>query len=167
MSSSDTNLTWEYLRAYLAYNRETGLFYSRKTGKELGTLDKRGYFRISVKGKYRFAHRLAWFYEFGCWPAEILDHANRVTTDNRLVNLREANARENTVNRRSVLGASCSYKGVTFHKQCKKWQAAVQREGKNHYLGLFGTPEAARDAYNEAAVKLHGVFAISVPESAP
>jgi hypothetical protein len=51
------------------------------------------------------------------------------------------------------------FKGVTFHRKMKKWVAWIRAGGKNVYLGLHSTPEAAHDAYVKAAVRVYGEFA--------
>jgi len=51
---------------------------------------------------------------------------------------------------RQALGVaqfSSKYKGVCWHKQNQKWVAQITIDGKNKYLGLFPTEEAAHQAY--------------------
>lgn len=52
-----------------------------------------------------------------------------------------------------------SYKGVTWSKAHKKWEAQLVFNSQHFYLGLFETEEEAAKAYDEKAVELFGEFA--------
>lgn len=155
------SLTAERLRSLLHYERGTGTFtwlQSRgggvRPGFIAGRTSRRGYRQISI-GKRRFsAHRLAWLYVYGRWPAEQIDHKNGVRTDNRLSNLREANNSQNGANRRALRGA----KGVT-RLQSGKWQAQITVNGHYKYLGCFASFDDAHDVYWRAAKENFGDFA--------
>jgi len=51
------------------------------------------------------------------------------------------------------------FKGVSYRKTRRKWIATIQKDGKQHFLGHFNTPELAHMAYCKAAAELHGEFA--------
>lgn len=88
------------------------------------------------------------------------DHINTAETlDNRRTNLRIATRSENQCNRRLQANNTCGVKGVRFHKKARKWQSEIQLKGRKYYLGLFLTIEAAKEAYDSAALRLHGDFA--------
>lgn len=55
-----------------------------------GSLDRDGYLIIKVKGKQYKAHRIVWLLHHGDFPNGEIDHINRIRTDNRIENLREA-----------------------------------------------------------------------------
>ena len=91
------DLTAQRLREALHYDPETGVFtwataVSSKTvpGARAGNQHIAGYFRIRLDGYSYKAHRLAWLYMTGAWPAECIDHINRNNSDNRFSILREA-----------------------------------------------------------------------------
>lgn len=49
-----------------------------------------------------------------------------------------------------ALMGSTSYRGVTYHKRDKVYQASIRKFGKGFYLGSFSTEEAAKEAYRKA-----------------
>jgi hypothetical protein len=63
------------------------------------------------------------------------------------------------MNRELSSSSTTGYKGVHFWKARKKFRALISKDGKQHYIGVFPTAEAAALAYNKAAKKLHGKFA--------
>lgn len=89
-----------------------------------------------------------------------VDHVNGNKLDNRRCNLRIASSNQNYWNRRKPGSqASSKLKGVTWHAQCGKWQAAISINGRSRYLGLFSSENDAHAAYATAAKQLHGQFA--------
>jgi len=93
------------------------------------------------------------------WP--VTDHANGDGLDNRRSNLRPATNAQNNHNQRPQAGHSSQYKGVTWHKQCRKWQAVIRTGGKGRYLGVFVSEEDAAAAYAAAALDIQGEYAYS------
>lgn len=92
-------------------------------------------------------------------PDQFVDHKNRIKTDNRRANLRLASKSQNSINKPSV--SVSGYNGVSYVNKNKKLICArIFCLGKRYYLGMFKTEEAAALAYNEAAKKLHGEFAV-------
>jgi hypothetical protein len=89
----------------------------------------------------------------------LTDHANGDGLDNQRSNLRQANRALNNYNQAPRLGTSSRFKGVTWHKRCRKWQAAIKVDGKNHYLGVFAREEDAAAAYVAAALEIQGEYA--------
>lgn len=89
-----------------------------------------------------------------------VDHANGDPLDNRRENLRLCTNSQNQQNRRAVQGVS-KYKGVTWHKSAGKWQAQIKVDGRNVYLGLFGSEADAAQAYADAAHQHFGEFAFA------
>ncbi|HLE87622.1 MAG TPA: AP2 domain-containing protein [Candidatus Brocadiaceae bacterium] len=73
-------------------------------------------------------------------------------------NLRFTDLSHNLANRPKRINGTSEFKGVSYHKIHKKWQARVGHNGKA-FLGYFGTEEAAALAYNQAAIKIYGEFA--------
>lgn len=91
--------------------------------------------------------------------SEFVDHLDNNPLNNTRSNLRLATPSENTKNSRLRKTSKSGFKGVTWHKRSRKWQAVICNQGKDYYLGLFITPEEAHEAYKRAACELHGEFA--------
>lgn len=91
------------------------------------------------------------------WP--LVDHINRDGLDNRRANLRPATTAENSRNALRLPSNTSGFKGVTWHKQARKWQAQIGVDGRRRHLGLHACLEAAAEAYDDAAREFHGEFA--------
>jgi hypothetical protein len=156
-------LTAERLRELLAYDPETGAFTwcvargRQGAGSAAGADNGDGYRGIEIDRRRYQAHRLAWLYVHGAWPAEQLDHINGAKSDNRIGNLREATNAENVRNRTPKPGTLAGAKGVTWDRD--GWRARVWKDGRCHCLGRFSTVDEARAAYAAAALEHHGEFA--------
>lgn len=171
MSTTSSNfngygMDLQRLRQVLRYDPDTGEFYwnialSRrvKVGERAGTTGVNGYRYIRFDGYMILAHRLAWFYSYGVWPVEMIDHIDGNRENNRLTNLREATMSQNACNGALRSTNKSGYRGVSWEKRKQRWVARIVKHGKQHVLGLFKTPEDARDAYLKAAKELHGEFA--------
>ena len=146
----------------ITYNPETGeLFYLKRVGwKDRGlavrSIDGCGYIRLWVDNVSFLAHRAAWFLTYGEPPVLHLDHINGDRADNRLVNLRPANYKQNGANRKPQ--SSCGVHGVVWHKRDCKWQAQIKVNGKPIFLGYFETIEEAQAARIAAEEKYHGDY---------
>lgn len=84
---------------------------------------------------------------------QIVDHINRIKTDNRRENLRLVQPLVNCLNRGPKLNSKSKYKGVS--KQRNRWQVYVNRK----YIGLFETEIEAAIAYDLNVAKVFGEFA--------
>jgi len=90
----------------------------------------------------------------------LVDHINRNPLDNRRENLRVATFSQNATNATRAPGKSL-FRGVTAYR-CKgfPFRAQIRVNGKFHHLGGFASAEDAAHAYDRAAIKLHGEFAV-------
>ena len=75
-------LTQKRLQELFTYEADTGIFIRKSTGKEAASKHN-GYVRICIDYKEYRAHRLAYLYITGEFPAGIIDHINHCKTDNR------------------------------------------------------------------------------------
>ena len=87
------------------------------------------------------------------------DHINHKKTDNRKINLRICTRLENSFNKNIQRNHSSGFKGVSFRKDIKKWQAIITINKFQKRIGYFITPEEAARAYDNAAQPNFGEFA--------
>lgn len=94
-------------------------------------------------------------------PGYEVDHINRDGLDNRTSNLRLASKAENRRNRGKQKNSTSRFKGVQSINN-GGWVARIGagRKGERLYLGYFTNELDAAVAYNEAALKLFGEFAV-------
>lgn len=152
-------LTADRVRHLVNYEPKTGLFtWNAKRrrctpGAKAGCRMKNGYIIIRLDNVLYLAHRLAWLYMTGAWPAHQIDHVNGDRADNRFCNLREATNIENAHNRNKRRNNKSGYTGVRAEN--KRWLAEIKVNYKPIRLGLFDTPEEASRAYQDARRKYH------------
>ena len=87
-----------------------------------------------------------------------VDHINCNSLDNRRENLRIVDSFGQAKNRRTRKDSSTGLKGAYPYKP-GIWRSHIRVNKKHIALGYFKSPEAAHEAYCEAAKKYHGDFA--------
>jgi hypothetical protein len=85
----------------------------------------------------------------------LVDHKDRDGLNNRRSNLRPADSSQNNINR----PPRNKFKGISFNKQRGKWVTSIIRDGFDLYVGAYPTATEAAEAYDCAAVVLHGGYA--------
>jgi hypothetical protein len=160
-----TELTQERLKELLSYDPETGVFTRRidhgklfKAGDIAGGMRGGKYGTIGIDYRRYQIHWVVWFYVYGDWPQEEIDHKNGNPFGNQLCNLREATRKQNGRNLKLPRHNTSGTKGVYWAKRAKKWVANIQTDGKCKYLGSFDAFESAKMAYETAAKKFFGDF---------
>lgn len=158
---------WPHFRVrmteLLNYDPETGIFtwkaapkgHPEVEGKQAGYM-RAGYLVISIDGKQYPAHRLAWLWIHGIMPS-VIDHVNRVKTDNRSVNLRECSRLGNARNHSRSTNGSGLPVGVRKSRQ-GRFVSRLRDNGKLITLGTFDTPEQAHSAYLQARKEAFAEF---------
>jgi hypothetical protein len=88
--------------------RSNGRIYGFGINKDACTKTTNGYLKchLSHDGVTHviLAHRLAWLLHYSCHPKDMIDHINGDKSDNRIDNLREADASLNQRNRHKKTG---------------------------------------------------------------
>jgi hypothetical protein len=152
-------LTQPQLKELLHYDPETGIFtwaVDRRGGAKKGDIAG---FRIKNRNgnharglaispgmstEIYAAHRIAYLYMTGEFPASGVKHINGINSDNRWTNLRLLSTNKTS-----------GYTGVTWSKSNSKWVAQIGVKGKAKHLGLFTDLEEAVRVRKEAELE-HG-----------
>ncbi len=91
-------------------------------------------------------------------PDQYVDHANRVSLDNRRHNLRCCLPVDNNRNCLLKVQTITGIKGVKLAPS-GRFEARIKFGGRRHHIGTFTTKDEARLAYAVAAYWFHGEFA--------
>ncbi|MBT3982931.1 MAG: hypothetical protein HOE90_16350 [Bacteriovoracaceae bacterium] len=108
----------------------------------------------SMDGKSVYMHRFLLKPE----GKQVVAHKDRDGLNNRKKNLFLASRKQTHQRQRLSKGGSSKYKGVSFHKKSKRWQAYITVNGKKLYLGYYKSQDDAAIAYNNAAQEHFGEF---------
>ena len=88
-----------------------------------------------------------------------VDHINGNSLDNRKSNLRICTHKENVRNQKLSAANTSGYRGVSWNKASKKWEAYIKVNQKRIYLGKFVDILDAARAYAKKAKECFGEFA--------
>lgn len=136
-------LTYKELLIQLDYNHLTGYFYwkvSNSSQVNIGDIagtKQNGYIHIQINGRIYLAHRLAWFYYYGYWPENDIDHRDQIRHHNWILNLRESSKQCNQRNCPNPKNNTSGIKGVSWSKSRQKWLAMLSLDNKNYSLGGY------------------------------
>lgn len=92
-----------------------------------------------------------------------VDHRDRDPLNNQRYNLRPATRCQQARNRGLRRDSKSRCIGVTWRARLNRWEARILYAGRYQYLGVFVTKEEAAKAYNDAARKHFGDFAVLNP----
>jgi len=166
VSVLEANLTYDPRTGELRWKDRPwlrGSINARTRFKRAGTRSD-GYIRLTLtyQGKEirMLGHRIAWALHYGYWPEEEVDHEDRDGFNNALDNLRLASSTDNKVNRVQEVGMS-GYRGVYYDRRRGTIFGRVTRAGQTIYLGNFPDEASAARAYDAAALKFQGEYALT------
>ena len=160
---SRDHITHEVFVSIYDYNEQTGVFTYKvrraamHPGDRAGCTVAGGYRAINVLGCLILEHILAWFYMTGEWPDHLVDHRNRVRSDNYWENLRPTDYSYNRFNS-SVFGPNRGVWKVVRKDGSVVWRVATTVRGVRTYHGSYINLEEARAVYAAKAKELHGEF---------
>lgn len=143
-------LTAERARELFRYDPDTGRIERRHLNRKdehwvvCKQISKDGYVRVTADDRQYLAHRVAFLLQTGRWPAETVDHINRIKTDNRWENLREATHKENHANRPACRLTDTP--GVYKMSNTGRYFARPTINGRRMKFGTYDTPEQAAEA---------------------
>jgi hypothetical protein len=119
-------------------------------------VDSQGYASGRYHGKQVRLHRVI----TGAAKHQIVDHVNGDRLDNRRGNLRLTDRCGNARNSKFRSHNTSGYRGVYKCSYTGRWRAEIRVRGKGIKLGRFDDVRVAAAAYDEAARRLHGDFAV-------
>lgn len=90
----------------------------------------------------------------------VVDHKDGNGLNNRRSNLRVTTLSLNLANQKPTGRGTSRYKGVSFKTDKGKWRAVLATRPKQVHIGYFRTQKEAALAYNRAAKKAWGSFAL-------
>ena len=134
--------------------------------KYIWSLNSNGYVERRAKGKFIKLHRFIAKIHHWNVGENVIDHINRDKKDNRKSNLRICTLQQNNFNRkRQSDNATSRYKGVS-KRENGHWRMRVYIDGKPYCDEIYKTEIEAAVAYNRAAVKAYGEYALlnDIPE---
>lgn len=88
------------------------------------------------------------------------DHIDGNGLNNCRSNLRQCTRTQNLGNQPKNRKSASRFKGVSI-KRASTWCAQIQFQKKNNHLGYFLNEEDAAKAYDKAAIKFYGEFALT------
>lgn len=93
-------------------------------------------------------------------PIELFtDHKDHNGLNNQKYNLRVCVRQKNNWNKRIQSNNTSGYKGVSWNKPMKKWQAYIRKDYRKLSLGYFDSLEDAAKEYDKKAIEYFGEFA--------
>ncbi len=172
MNKKEKLISQDYLKTILSYDKNTGIFVWKKrsitdfkdkraystwnarfSGNIAGGKTDQGYHQIVINAHNYRAHRLAWLYVHGEWPKDQIDHINRIRKDNRIVNLRTVEHKENSKNQKIRIDNTSTVIGVYWSKERDKWYAKISNNTKVIRLGTFVDFDDAVKERKQAEIK--------------
>jgi|DEB19_MinimDraft_3_1074340.scaffolds.fasta_scaffold00913_11 hypothetical protein len=137
----------------------------KSTGLKAGGIRNGQYWFVKYKGECWSCQRIIWMLAFQQDPGIMeIDHIDQNKQNNKLENLRLASKASNCHNRQlcqEIKNKKTSkYKGVYWHKPRNRWRARIVVRRKAIELGRYINEIDAAKAYDRAAKKFYGEFAV-------
>jgi len=153
-------ITAQSIREKFDYDSISGALTRKKYQKKVGWIENTGYRRIEIDGEKYLASFIIWMWMTGKEPIESIDHKNGNRSDDRWINLREANGRQNRWNSKTPTNNQSGIKGVYRDKRCSKkpWVASITANHERIVLGWFSTLQEAKTARTTVENTHHGKF---------
>lgn len=127
-------LRWKYYPSHPAY------WNTRYAGTIAGIAKgEHGHLFVNLDKTTAPTHVVLFKMYHGRDPADEIDHINRIPTDNRISNLREATRKQQGQNGSLRSDNTSGVRGVGIRKSTGKWRAYMMVDGKAIHLGYFKT----------------------------
>lgn len=151
-------LTKERIDELFSFNLESGTVTNKvkrnhsALGAESGCSRADGYRVIRIDDKLYLTSRIIWLHAYGEFP-RCIDHINHVTSDNRLINLRNVTQSENLKNMSMRSNNTSGVMGVSWDKKMEKWVIRIRVGKKYKFLGYYGSLNEAAKVRKAAELK--------------
>ena len=131
------------------------LVRKRKDGSVINIYAGRSVYKETGKMRKQLLHRFI----LGVGDPKVeIDHKDRDGLNCQRRNLRTATNAQNVCNVGLRRDNTSEVKGVDLIRG--KWRARINHKRRPIHIGYFSTKKSATKAYQEAAVKYHGTFAV-------
>ena len=157
MTQERLHSLFDYVDGHLVWKNRTG-GKAYLNGRIAGTIIKKGYRQITIKGVSYRAARLVFLYHNGYMP-EVVDHANNNRADDRVENLRETTYHGNNQNVQLTSRNKSGVKGVFWDNSANSWCATVYAKNKVVVKKHVQDLELAELIVIMGREKYHGQFA--------
>lgn len=111
----------ELLCEYLSYDPESlsGLKWIKRSGNSkvgdvAGTINSCGYWKVTLKKRQFYAHRIVWFLCTGIWSDKYINHQDLNRSNNILSNLTEETHKTNSQYRKTSILNTSGVTGISF-----------------------------------------------------
>ena len=116
------------------------------------------YRQTKIDGKQHRVHCLVFLLHHGYFPKQV-DHIDGNCLNNRIENLRAADASSNALNSKLKSSNTSGSKNVYWHTEANKWFVRFTLKNKTHSFGMYDDLELADLVATEVRNKFHGQFA--------
>lgn len=137
-------MNWEELFIYdLISGRLFNRFYrspKARAGEEAGCVQRDGYRRVSLKGKWYAVHRIAWGINNPLNKLsdnEQVDHTDHNRLNNRPSNLEKKSNADNHKNMSLQRNNKSGVAGVYWNDRERLWYAQIFNNGQKTHIGCF------------------------------
>ncbi len=164
--SRPDRLTYDLVQKFFYY-KDGHLYWKIKKGSRIevdqlaGFISKsNGYRYITINGDKYYEKSMIFLYHHGYYPPYI-DNIDTDKLNNRIENLRECTLLQQK-HRTAKLSSLNKYRGVTLVKKNANqyYIASIRHNKQNIHLGCFNDEIDTAKAYDAAAKKIYGEFAM-------
>lgn len=154
MDEYDSDYAYPYYKGYITKDKyfKCSLIDREIVEDYTWHIDSSGYVATKINNKNVYMHNLL--------VGEILvDHINKIRTDNRRCNLRKCTSQENNRNRSKAKNNTSGIIGVSWKQKSNKWRAYIVIDGRQKHLGEYSVKEHAIKARLKAELEWFGEYA--------
>lgn len=154
MDEDDSDYAYPYYKGYITKDKyfKCSLIDREIVEDYTWHIDSSGYVATKINNKNVYMHNLL--------VREILvDHINKIRTDNRRCNLRKCTSQENNRNRSKAKNNTSGIIGVSWKQKSNKWRAYIVIDGRQKHLGEYSVKEHAIKARLKAELEWFGEYA--------